>query len=67
MVNQEKGYLSIKSAAVYLDIPVSTLEKNWRKIFSGKVNAIKLPNGRYRFPKNEVDRLMKNLQVTKEG
>ena len=52
--------LTPKEASRMLGVSYKTLWRWWRE---GKINAIRLPSGRLRYPKNEIERI---LQVARE-
>lgn len=52
-----------KEAAKALGVSPKTLRRYWKK---GTIKAIRLPSGRLRYPKGEIERILQN-QASKNG
>lgn len=50
----EREYVRPKEAAKALGVSPKTLRRYWKK---GKIKAVRLPSGRLRYPKDEIERI----------
>ena len=59
-------YLTLRQCAQYASIPLRTFQKTWTSLTKYGLNPTRLPNGRLRFDRTEIDRVMQTLKVIKE-
>jgi putative resolvase len=60
MSTMQGRLLKIREAAVLLNVSRQSL---WKWIKQGKIEAVKLPSGRYRIPESEVVRIMQSAKM----